>query len=144
MRTHWSLAVMAAVVCLSGALLRGAETPPPEHVSAMKNLAAFLQTMTKPGAELDMDEAKRWVPVVRDALAVAGNYWNDRNLAGEYHAEVTNAQEGIKEASDMGVSANLGSAEGIAASVKAIATRCQPCHDKRREKAPDGTFLIKP
>lgn len=143
MKTFWSTTVLVATLLGGSALLRGAEKPPVEHVKAMKELSAFLQAMTKPGAEQNLDEAKRWVLIVRDAFAVAGNFWNDRNQAGEYNAEIAATQEGIKEASDMGVSANLDSPEGVAASVKAIATHCQGCHAMHREKADDGSFLIK-
>ena len=124
-------------------IIAAADKPSEEHVTAMKNLASFVEAMSKPDAELDFDATKPWVPVVRDAFGVVEKYWTDRNTEGKYFAEITIAQEGTKAASDMGVAAALKSPEGIAASVKDIAGRCQGCHDAHREKAPDGSFLIK-
>ena len=143
MRNRKIVALAAAIAWTWTWPVRAADAPPADHVQAMKDLAAFVQALTKPDAEQDLQEARRWVPIVRDAFAIAGNYWNAKNETGLYHPEVTTTQEAIKAASDMGVAATLGSAEGVAASVKDIAGRCQPCHDTHREKAPDGTFLIK-
>ena len=134
---------VAGVLCVFGLGVRAAEKPPEDYVKAMKDLATFLQTMTKPDAEKDFATATSFVPIVRDAFGTVVNFWTDRNSARKYFPEIFSAQDGIKEASDMGVAARLLSSEGVAASVKAIAGRCQPCHEARREKAADGTFLIK-
>jgi hypothetical protein len=135
--------VACSAVALSGVVLLGAEKPPEDYVKAMKDLANFATTMTRPDAELDLVKTKEFVPLVRDAFGVVQRYWLDHNATGAHHAEITTAQEAIKAASDMGVAANLQSPEGIAASVKDIVGRCQPFHVAHREKGPDGAFLIK-
>jgi hypothetical protein len=98
--------------------------------------------MTRPEAEFDFAKAKQYVPVMRDAFAVVERYWLDRNQGGQYFKDIALAEEMIKLASDMGVAANLQSAEGVKASVRDLTSRCKVCHDVRREKGPDG-FLIK-
>ena len=135
--------VVVGVMAIRGLVVLAADKPPEDYQKAMKDLANFAQNMSKPEAAEDFEATKPYVPLVRDAFGVVERYWTDRNGAGEYFPEITTAQEGTKAASDMGVAAALKSSEGIAASVKDILSKCQPCHDKHREKAPDGTFLIK-
>ena len=144
--THRALALAGAAVAIviGGCwVVFAAERPPDDYKTAMRELAEFLQTMTQPDAAQDLDRAKAYVPKVRDAFAVVERYWTDRNAERQYFPEIETARDGIKFASDMGVAANLKSVEGVAASVKDIAGTCQSCHDKHREEAPDGTFLIK-
>ena len=57
--------VVAGVVCVFGPGVRAAEKPPEDYVKAMKDLATFLQTMTKPDAEKDFATATPFVPIVR-------------------------------------------------------------------------------
>ena len=132
----WIALVWTAIV------LRAAEKAPEDYTAAMKQISAFVQAMTQPDAAQDFAKTKEFVPIVRDAFAVVERYWLDRNQDRKYNAEIATAEEAIKFASDMGVAANLQSVEGIAASVKDIGATCQPCHDRRREKGPEG-FLIK-
>jgi hypothetical protein len=136
-------AVVAGLVCAFGLVANAAEAPPDDFVKAMKDLALFARDMREPGAEQDLAKASRYVSIIRDAFGVVGEYWTDRNGAGEFNAEIATTQEAIKAASDMGVAATLASPEGVAASVKDILERCQPCHAAHREKAPGGGFLIK-
>lgn len=131
--------VLAATL---GVTLHAADAPPEDFVKAMKDAAAFAQEMTKPEAEFDFPKAKQHVPIVRDAFAVVMRYWLDRNQSGAYFKDIALAEEMIKLASDMGVAANLQSAEGVKASVRDLTSRCAVCHDVRREKGPDG-FLIR-
>lgn len=135
--------VVAGLACAFGLAVSAAEAPPDDFVKAMKDLALFARDMREPGAEQDLAKARRYVPIVRDAFGVVGQYWTDRNGAGEFYAEILTTQEAIKAASDMGVAATLASPEGVAASVKDILGRCQPCHVVRREQAPGGGYLIK-
>ncbi len=137
-----SLLSAAALVAMLGLTLHAADAPPDDFVKAMKDAAAFAQEMTKPEAEFDFTTAKRYVPIVRDAFAVVERYWLDRNQSGAYFKDIALAEEMIKLASDMGVAANLQSAEGVKASVRDLTSRCAVCHDLRREKGPDG-FLIR-
>jgi hypothetical protein len=133
-----------ALAALCGAvMISAAEKPPDDYVQAMKDLARFAQAMMKPDADVDFAQAKEFVPIVRDAFGIVERYWLDRNQAGDYFAEVNTAVDAIKVASDMGVAANLQSPEGVSVSAKDILSRCQPCHDKHREKTPDGAYLIK-
>lgn len=143
---HRALTLAGAVVAIVVGgfwVLSAAEKPPDDYKKAMTTLATFVQDMSKPDASEDFPLAKKYVPIVRDAFADVEKYWTDRNADRQFFPEINTAREGIKLASDMGVAANLSSAEGVAAAVKDISGRCQPCHDAHREKAPDGTFLIK-
>jgi hypothetical protein len=137
------LGASGLAAALAVAVLSAAEKPPDDYVKAMKDLARFAQAMMKPDADVDFAQAKEFVPIVRDAFGVVERYWLDRNQAGEYFTEVNTAIDAIKIASDMGVAANLQSPEGVSVSAKDILTRCQPCHDKHREKTADGGYLIK-
>jgi cytochrome c556 len=137
-----SLLTAVTLVFMLGLALHAADKPPDDFVKAMKDAAAFAQDMTKPEAEFDFATAKRYVPIVRDAFAVIERYWLDRNQSRAYFKDIALAEEMIKLASDMGVAANLQSAEGVKASVRDLTSRCAVCHDVRREKGPDG-FLIK-
>ena len=133
----------AAALIITGLVALAAEKPPDDYVKAMGTLAKFAQDMNKPDAAEDFALAKSYVPVVRDAFAVVERYWTDRNTDRQFFPEIDAAQYGIKLASDMGVAANLSSPEGIAVAVKDVLGLCQTCHDKHREKGPDGAFLIK-
>jgi cytochrome c556 len=137
-----SLLSAVALVAMLGLTLHAADTPPDDFVKAMKDAAAFAQEMTKPDAEFDFPKAKQYVPIVRDAFAVVERYWLDRNQTRAYFKDIALAEEMIKLASDMGVAANLQSAEGVKASVRDLTSRCTVCHDARREKGADG-FLIR-
>lgn len=53
------------------------------------------------------------------------------------------AQDGVKAAADLGVTANLKSKEGAEYSAKIITDTCMGCHMAHRERAADGTFQIK-
>lgn len=130
------------LVATGGLTLRAADKPPADFVAAMKGAAAFVQDMSTPQAELDFARARQYVPVVRDAFAVVERYWLDRNQDGNYFKDIALSEEMIKLASDMGVAANLQSAEGVRWAVRTLAERCTVCHEFRREKGPDG-FLIK-
>ena len=130
------------LVATGGLTLRAADKPPADFVAAMKDAAAFVQEMSTPQAELDFARARQYVPVVRDAFAVVERYWLDRNQDGKYFNDIALSEEMIKLASDMGVAANLQSAEGVRWAVHTLAERCTVCHELRREKGPDG-FLIK-
>lgn len=131
-----------ALVSTLGITARAADPPPEDFVKAMKDAAAFTRDMTTPEAEFDFGKAKEYVPIVRDAFAVIERYWLARNQEGKYFKDIALAEEMIKLASDMGVAANLQSAEGVKASVRDLTSRCQVCHDLRREQGPHG-FLIK-
>lgn len=137
-----SLLSGALLVAALGLTLHAADAPPEDFVKAMKDASAFAQEMTKPEAEFDFAKAKQYVPIVRDAFAVVERYWLARNQGGAYFKDIALAEEMIKLASDMGVAANLQSAEGVKASVRDLTSRCAVCHDLRREKGPDG-FLIR-
>ena len=132
-----------AMATAAGLIAQSAEKPPEDFVKAMKDLRAFTQAMTMKDAEFDFEATRPWVVTVRDAFGTVEKYWTDRNQEGKYFVEINTARDGTKAASDMGVAIALMSPEGIAASVKDIAGRCQACHEKRREKAADGGFLIK-
>ena len=137
-----TLVCSAVLVALFGLTLQAADKPPDDFVKAMKEAAAFVQEMSKPDAEFNFARTKQYVPIVRDAFAVAERYWLDRNQEGHYFKDIALAEEMIKLASDMGVAANLESPEGIKSSVQELSSRCKVCHDLRREQGPDG-FLIK-
>lgn len=137
-----SLVTVGALVAVCGFTLSASDAPPEDFVKAMKDVAAFVQEMGKPQAEMDFAKARQYVPTVRDAFAVVERYWLDRNQAGKYFKDIELAEEMIKLASDMGVAANLQNAEGVRWAVQTLGERCQVCHAVRREKGPDG-FLIK-
>ena len=137
-----SLVTVGALVAVCGFTLSAADAPPEDFAKAMKDVAAFVQEMGKPQAEMDFAKARQYVPTVRDAFAVVERYWLDRNQAGKYFKDIELAEEMIKLASDMGVAANLQNAEGVRWAVQTLGERCQVCHAVRREKGPDG-FLIK-
>lgn len=143
MSPHRTALIVAACSLAWTAGVLAADKPPEDYAAAMKTLAGFLQTMAKEGMSSDFEATKPYVPIVRDAFSVVERYWTARNTDRQYFPEIQVAQDGIKIASDMGVAANLQSAEGVAASVKQISALCQPCHDTHREKGPDGSFLIK-
>ena len=137
-----SLVMVGALVAVCGFTLSASDAPPEDFAKAMKDVAAFVQEMGKPQAEMDFAKARQYVPTVRDAFAVVERYWLDRNQAGKYFKDIELAEEMIKLASDMGVAANLQNAEGVRWAVQTLGERCQVCHAVRREKGPDG-FLIK-
>lgn len=133
-----SLAITFLFVASFGLAVRAAEKPPADFQKAMKDLAASMGALSKPGATEDFDLGKAQGQASKDAFAVVVKYWNAKGAADA----IKLADTGAKAAADLFVSANLSSSEGIQAAMKDMGATCQACHQTHREKAADG-FEIK-
>jgi cytochrome c556 len=133
-----SFAITCLLVASTVAAVRAAEKPTAEYQKAMKDLAAFMGALSKPGAAEDFDLAKAQAAIAKDSFAVTLKYWNGKGAPDA----IKLAEAGAKAVADLNVSANLSSAEGIQSAMKDTGATCQACHQAHREKTADG-FEIK-
>lgn len=134
---YGSLLVTVAVVGVCGLVLGAGEKAPDDYTKAMKDLGAAVQGVGKAGE--DFDAVAKFAVSAKAAFEVAEKYWTAKRVDDAVLA----AQNGAKAAADLGVAANLKSAEGIEAAAKDMAAVCMSCHTAHRERLPDGSFQIK-
>jgi cytochrome c556 len=135
-----ALAAAIAVVGLFGIAAIAAEKPSDEYQKAMKDLGGVAQSLSKPEATEDFPAVTKSVETAKAAWTTVEKYWRTKATAEDAMKLV---QAGSKAAADMGVAANLTSAEGVQAALKDMTDTCRACHEAHREKQADGTFLIK-
>jgi hypothetical protein len=136
---HWYLWAVPVLLGSLGVLLFAAEKPPQDYQQAMRALGAFAQGISKAVEAEDYDAITKYATSAKDAFSVVEAYWSKKSDADALKA----AQEGVKAAADLGVTANLKSKEGAEYSAKLIRDLCMGCHTAHREKAADGSFEIK-
>jgi cytochrome c556 len=132
--------VVGAFVGALGLTLIAADRPPDDYANHMKNFGTALQTLVKAVQADDFDEAIKNVTVIIDGLPAIRAFWDKRSDAQD---AVTFVQAAQKSAGDLRVAANLKSGEGVAYSLKELTGNCGGCHSAHRDKAADGSFLIK-
>lgn len=136
MRTGWTL-VTCGFVALLGMTVRAGVKPPADYVAAMQTIAAAQDAALKAIKAEDLDAVEKHAGTIVDAFPVVERYWSSKSDV------VTMARTAAKAASDLRVSAQQRSVEGVDYSAKELATACGACHDAHREKMPDGTFEVK-
>ncbi|MFN7978369.1 MAG: hypothetical protein U0P30_09545 [Vicinamibacterales bacterium] len=130
--------MMCASVGLLGLTVWASEKPSAEFVNAMKISAAAQAAATKAMKEEDFDTVEKEAAKIVEAFPAIEKYWSVR--APDV---VPMARVASKAASDLRVSAQQRSVEGLEYSSKDLVAACKNCHDAHREKMPDGTFEIK-
>jgi hypothetical protein len=109
-----------------------------EFVDTMKSVAGACGTIKK----LDKKTGK---DAVRNAEKVAAgyefmiNFWRQRNAADA----VKVSEAGKSAAVRLAAAAHAGDEEKALASFNELAATCQGCHEKHREKLPDGKYKVK-
>ena len=137
---RYGFVMLTVSVTLASALaVRAAEKPSPEHVKAMKDLFDVVQAMTKPDATTHVELATKSSATAKDAFAIVKKYWD---LGGDVEAKKL-ADAGVKAAGELGISAYMTSADGIAAAVKDLRATCAPCHMAHRTQLDDKSYEIK-
>ncbi len=92
-----------------------------------------------PAASEDFEVVSKAAQSALDAFVIVEEYWVTRG-----DKEAANiASIAKKAAADLGVVANLNSVEGVEFAVGELTATCMSCHAAHREKAADGSFLIK-
>lgn len=118
--------------------VRAAEKPPVDYQKAMKDLGGAMGALSKPGAAEDFALAKTQGQAAKAAYAVVLKFWSAKGTTDA----VKLSETGAKAVSDLLVSADLSSTEGIQAAMKDMGATCAACHMAHREKTADG-FEIK-
>ena len=136
MRTGYTLVTLAFVGAL-GFTARAADKPPADYVAAMQAIAAAQDAANKAIKAEDLDAVEKQAGNIVDAFPVVERYWASKSDV------LPLARTAAKAASDLRVSAQQRSLEGVDYSAKELAAACTKCHDAHREKMPDGTFQIK-
>jgi cytochrome c556 len=134
--TNWKVRIVLVAV---GVVVSAAEKPPENYQQAMKDLGSFAQGISKAVSAEDYDAVAKYSASAKEAFGIVEAYWS-KNADP---AAVKSAQDGVKAAADLGVTANLKSKEGAEYAAKGIMDLCMGCHTTHREKAADGTFQIK-
>ena len=137
MRKVWTL-VMCGCVGLLGLTVMASEKPPEDYVAAMKTIAAAQAAATKAIEAEDYDAVEKHAGTIVDAFPAVEKFWAARSSEVAQMAHNT-----AKAASDLRVSSQQHSLEGMAYSAKQLSTACGTCHSAHREKMPDGTYEIK-
>jgi hypothetical protein len=120
-------------------IVLGAEKPPAEYQSAMKELAAARMSLRNNVTARSYEGVAKDAAALKSSLSTAEHFWTGRNV----QAAIEFAKAGLKGAADLEAAANAKNDEGIAAAQKAIGGACMGCHRAHRERLPDGTFEIK-
>jgi hypothetical protein len=136
---HWNVWVVPVLLGSLAFVLFAAEKPPQDYQQAMKDLGAFAQGISKAVQAEDYDAITKYATSAKDAFGIVESYWSKKSDADALRT----AQEGVKAAADLGVTANLKSKEGAEYAAKLITDMCMGCHAAHRERAADGTFQIK-
>ena len=136
---HGKLRVVPVLLAVLGVTVFGADKAPQNYQDAMKDLGAFAQAVPKAVEAEDYDAITKFANSAKSAFGIIEEYWSKKTDP----AAVKSAQDGIKAAADLGVTANLKSKEGAEYSAKIITETCMGCHAAHREKAADGTFQIR-
>ena len=135
MRTGWTL-VTCGFVGMLGLTALASDKPPADYANAMKAIAAAQDAATKAIQTEDLEAVEKHAASIVDAFPVVEKYWAGKSDVAPL------ARTAAKAASDLRVSAQQHSLEGVAYSAKELAAACAKCHDAHREKMPDGTFQI--
>lgn len=137
MRKGWTL-VMCGGVGLLSLTVWASEKPPADFANAMKISAAAQAAATKAMKDENFEVVESEAAKIVEAFPVIEKYWSIR--APDV---VPMARVASKAASDLRVSAQQRSVEGLEYSYKDLVAACKNCHDAHRETMPDGTFEIK-
>lgn len=137
MRKGWTLA-MCGGIALLGLTVWASEKAPAEFANAMKISAAAQAAATKAMKEEDFDTVEKEAAKIVEAFPAVEKYWSVR--APDV---VPMARVASKAASDLRVSAQQRSLEGLEYSYKDLVAACAACHEAHRVTMPDGTFEIK-
>lgn len=133
----WTLVVCGAIG-LFGLTVWASEKAPAEFANAMKVSAAAQAAATKAMKEENFEEVEKQSALIVEAFPAVEKYFSVR--APDV---VPMARVASKAASDLRVSAQQRSLEGLEYSYKDLVAACAACHEAHREKMPDGTFEIK-
>ena len=133
-----SIVTTCLLVASMAVAVRAAEKPPADYQKAMKDLGGAMGALSKPGASEDFALAKTQGQAAKEAFAVVVKFWSAKGTTDA----VKLAETGGKAVSDLLVSADLSSTEGIQAAMKDMGATCAACHMAHREKTADG-FEIK-
>ena len=137
MRKGW-LFIMCGFVGLLALTVLASEKPPSDFAAAMQAIAGAQAAAAKATAAEDYDAIEKHAATIVDSFLVIEKYWSARSP--EVLPMVRTA---AKAASDLRVSSQQRSLEGVAYSAKELTAACANCHTAHRETMPDGTFQIK-
>ena len=137
MRKGWMF-IMCGFVGLLALTALASEKPPSDCAAAMQAIAGAQAAAAKATAAEDYDAIEKHAATIVDSFLVIEKYWSARSP--EVLPMVRTA---AKAASDLRVSSQQRSLEGVAYSAKELTAACANCHTAHRETMPDGTFQIK-
>jgi len=129
--------VTCGFVGMLGLTALASDKPPADYANAMKAIAAAQDAATKAIQAEDFDAVEKNAASIVDAFPVIEKYWASKSDVAQV------ARTAAKAASDLRVSSQQRSLEGVAYSAKELAAACANCHKAHRETMPDGTFQIK-
>lgn len=137
MRKGWTL-IMCGFVGPFALTVLASEKPPSDFASAMQTIAGAQAAAAKATAAEDYDAIEKHAATMVDAFLVVEKYWSARSPD-----VLPMVRSAAKAASDLRVSSQQRSLEGVAYSAKELTASCANCHAAHRETMPDGTFQIK-
>lgn len=137
MRTGTTL-ITCGGIGLLGLTIWASEKPPADFANAMRVSAAAKAAAAKAMQAEEYDEVEKQAAAIVEAFPVIEKYWSARSPDVLPMARVAS-----KAASDLRVSAQQRSLEGMEVSAKDLTAACTACHDAHRQAMPDGTFEIK-
>ena len=109
-----------------------------EYQPLMK-AAASANGMLQKNVQGDLAAAVSNAAEVKSAFQKIEQFWAKHKVA-DAQEFAKNAQQAADEAQ---MAAKAGNKEGAMAAAKKIGASCQGCHQAHREKAADGSFMIK-
>lgn len=136
MRNQWIL-VACGLVGMLGLTVLASDKPPADYVAAMQTIAGAHDAASKAIKAEELEAVEKDAGTIVEAFAVVERYWASKSDV------MPLARAATKAASDLRVSAQQRSVEGVDYSAKELAAACTTCHEAHREKMPDGTYQIK-
>ena len=134
--------IASALIGVLGIPLLAADPPPADYQNAMKALGAAMQAVAKAAAandNMDFETLVKSAKAMHDPFKVVITFWDLKKSS----APLGWAKAGDKNAYDLETAAALEEAEGVEYAMKELQAQCAACHERHREKGPDGGFLIR-
>ena len=138
MRKGIAVAIVALAVTV-GIAVSAAEKPSAEFQAAMKNAGAAVQSVGKATAAKDYAQVEKDAATLTASFQVVGKHFTQ----AKNDAALVHCKEAYGAVGEIAAAAKAKDDAAIGAATKKLGAACGACHMAHREKAEDGSFLIK-
>lgn len=130
---------LVALAVMVGISVWAAEKPSAEFQTAMKNAGGAIQSVGKAAAAKDYAQVEKDAATLTATFQVVGKHFT----AAKNDAALVHCKTAYGAVGELAAAAKAKDDAGIGAATKKLGGACGACHTAHREKAEDGSFLIK-